>query len=375
LAERALEVGTTVAGPLADDVHEQGRYPSESMAAVKDARMLGAVVPVALGGEGASVAEVVDAIQTLSQYCASTGMIFAMHCIQVTLTSEHGGTPELDNFLREVAASQLLVANAASEAGIGGDARRSICAFEPTENGFHVEKQAICVSYGAEADAILVNARRSPDAAPDEQAWCIARPPYTLEPLSDWNAFGLRGTDSRGFRVIADFDAGMVFVDNETRVLDRSGAAINNLFQCSVWLGIAEAAAARAHRKLRERARKDPEGASTAALRLAELAVPLNELRDVMDSGVRRATAVLADEAETGAPLVLAMNTLKVSASSLALDVVHRAMLICGIDGYRSRTDASLGRHLADVYAALVMVNNDRLLTGTGDMLKILKSV
>jgi acyl-CoA dehydrogenase len=375
LAERALEVGTTVAGPLADEVHETGRYPKEAVAALKDARMLGAIVPVDLGGEGASVAEVVDAIQTLSQFCASTGMIFAMHCIQVTLVREHGGTPELDDFLREVAAEQLLVANAASEVGIGGDARRSICAFEPTENGFRVDKQALCVSYGAEADAILVNARRSPESAPHEQAWCIVRPPMTLEPLSDWNAFGLRGTDSRGFRVIADFDKGMVFVDNETLVLDRSGAAVNNLFQCSVWLGIAESAAARAHRKLRERARKDPEAVSTTSLRLAELAIPLQELRDVIDSGVRRATAVLADEAETGPPLVLAMNTLKVASSSRALDVVHRAMLISGIDGYRAATDASLGRHVADVYAALVMVNNDRLLAGTGDMLKILKSV
>jgi acyl-CoA dehydrogenase len=342
---------------------------------MKDARMLGALVPVDLGGDGASVAEVVDAIQTLSQYCASTGMIYAMHCIQVTLVREHGGTPDLEKFLQEVAAEQLLVANAASEVGIGGDARRSICAFEPTENGFRVDKKGLAVSYGAEADAILVNARRTPESAPDEQAWCIARQPLTLEPLSEWNAFGLRGTDSRGLRVIAEFDKGMVFVDDETRVLDRTGAAVNNLFQCSVWLGIAESAAARAHRKLRERARKDPEAASTAALRLAELAIPLQELRDVMESGVRRATAVLADEEETGAPLVLAMNTLKVAASSRALEVVHRAMLIAGIDGYRADSDASLGRHVADVYGALIMVNNDRLLTGTSEMLKVLKSI
>jgi acyl-CoA dehydrogenase len=342
---------------------------------MKAARMLGAIVPVDRGGEGASVAHVVDAIQTLSRYCASTGMIFAMHCIQVALVIEDGGTPALDEFLREIASEQLLVASAASEAGIGGDARRSVCALEPTTNGFHVDKQAICVSYGAEADAILVTARRSPASAPDEQAWFIVRPPLTLDPFSDWNAFGLRGTDSRGFRLVADVDADMVFGENDTRVLDRTGAALNNLYQCAVWLGIAEAAAERAHRKLRARAHQDPEAASTAALRLAELAVPLQELRDLMEAGVRRSTAVLADEAETGTALVLAMNTLKVSASSRALDVVHRAMLICGIDGYRAGSDSSLGRHLADVYGALIMVSNDRLLTGTADMLKILKSV
>jgi acyl-CoA dehydrogenase len=356
-------------------VHESGRYPRESVLALKEARLLGAMVPVDKGGEAATVAEVVDATQVLSQYCASTGMIFAMHQIQLALVIEHGGTPMLHDFLREVAADQLLIASAASEEGIGGDARRSICALEPTATGFRVDKRSICVSYGSEADAILVTARRTPESAPDEQAWVIARPPrLTLEPFSDWNAFGLRGTDSRGFRLIADLDEGMILRVHENDVLDRTGAAINNLLQCAVWLGIAESAASRAHRTLRTRARKDPEGASTMALRLAELAVPLEELRNLMQVGTQRAVDVLAGTGETGPPLVIAMNTLKVSASSRALEVVHRAMLICGIDGYRAGTDASLGRHVADAYGALLMVSNDRLLGGTAELLKVFKS-
>jgi acyl-CoA dehydrogenase len=41
---------------------------------------------------------------------------------------------------------------------------------------------------------------------------------------------------------------------------------------------------------------------------------------------------------------------------------VQRAMLICGIQGYRNDSKLSLGRHLRDATGAALMVNNDRIL-------------
>ena len=50
-------------------------------------------------------------------------------------------------------------------------------------------------------------------------------------------------------------------------------------------------------------------------------------------------------------------------ASSVQLvDIVSRAMIICGIAGYKNDSKLSLGRHLRDAYGASVMVNNDRIL-------------
>ena len=56
------------------------------------------------------------------------------------------------------------------------------------------------------------------------------------------------------------------------------------------------------------------------------------------------------------------MNELKLTASQLVVDVVLRAMLICGISGYRNDSKLSLGRHLRDAIGAGLMVNNDRIL-------------
>ena len=55
------------------------------------------------------------------------------------------------------------------------------------------------------------------------------------------------------------------------------------------------------------------------------------------------------------------------------MDIVGRAMLICGISGYRNDSKFALGRHLRDAYGAALMVNNDRILGHNATMLLALK--
>lgn len=45
-----------------------------------------------------------------------------------------------------------------------------------------------------------------------------------------------------------------------------------------------------------------------------------------------------------------------------------KALLICGINGYRNDHKHSLGRHLRDSYGAALMVNNDRILGQSATM-------
>ncbi len=56
------------------------------------------------------------------------------------------------------------------------------------------------------------------------------------------------------------------------------------------------------------------------------------------------------------------MNNLKLTSSQQVIDVVMRAMMICGIAGYRNDSKLTLGRHLRDATGAALMVNNDRIL-------------
>ena len=50
-------------------------------------------------------------------------------------------------------------------------------------------------------------------------------------------------------------------------------------------------------------------------------------------------------------------------------EVVLEALRICGMAGYRNGTEFSIGRHLRDILSAQLMINNDRIASGTGAML------
>ena len=67
------------------------------------------------------------------------------------------------------------------------------------------------------------------------------------------------------------------------------------------------------------------------------------------------------------------MNNVKVSSSNLLVDIVGRAMVITGIAAYREDSPYSLGRLLRDAWGAPLMVNNDRILGNSAQLLLVSK--
>lgn len=375
LGRRAARIGEEVAGPAADDVDAAARFPSEAFDALRADRMLSVMVPRDLGGEGASVGQVAEAVFGLGRHCASTAMVYAMHQLEVALLLRHGHHERLRAFLAEVADHQLLLASATTEVGVGGDIRSSICAVESEGGRFRLEKQAPVISYGAAADAVLATARRHPDSPPSDQVLVLCRRPgLELEQVSQWDALGFRGTCSPGFVLRAEGETWQVMDDPFSTIAGRTMTPVAHVLWGSVWLGLAAAAVDRARRFVRAEARKHPGVTSPGAVRLAELMTVYRQ----MDSLVHQMAATFDGLADDGDALdsmsfAISVNSLKLSASTLVVDIVGRAMLICGIAGYRLDSPYSLGRLLRDAHGAAVMVNNDRILANNAQMLSISK--
>ena len=57
-----------------------------------------------------------------------------------------------------------------------------------------------------------------------------------------------------------------------------------------------------------------------------------------------------------------AMNLLKVNASEAAITCVMSALQACGLSGYRTDGEFTIGRHLRDILSSSLMINNDRIL-------------
>jgi acyl-CoA dehydrogenase len=370
----ARAVGSEVAARHADDVDKQARFPKESFAALKERRLLGILVPVSEGGAGAGIAEVVSVCHVLGQYCASTAMIYAMHQIQVACIVRHGGDWHR-GFMKRLAAEQLLLASATSEAGVGGDVRSSICAIEEKGSRFSLAKQATVISYGADADGILVTARRTPQSpASDQVIVVVPRGGAAFEALQGWDTLGMRGTCSNGYHLKAEGEMAQVIPTPYADVSAQTMLPTSHLVWSALWLGIATDAVARARAFVRAETRKKPGTTSPGAVRLAEAASQLQLMRSNVVASLRQYEAALGSEDKLSAlPFAIAMNNLKTASSQMAVQIVGQALLVAGLSGYRNDSAFSVGRHLRDAHSAALMVNNDRILANTAQLVLALR--
>jgi acyl-CoA dehydrogenase len=376
LLQDIRRIAREVAAPAAEAVDREARFPHESLAALREAGALSAAVPTAFGGAGLTLAELGKLCHALAQGCASSAMVLAMHTIQVACAVRHGGAA-FEPLLRELVAAQPLLASMTSEAGTFGDTRRSVCAIEAERTHFRLAKDATTGSYCAHADAILVTARRASDAAPADQvlAW-IAREDATIEQVGSWDTLGMRGTCSPGFRLEARAPLARVLPAPFAEISAQTMVPYSHVLWAALWTGIAADAHARASSFVRGQARKTPGQVPPTALRLAELTVQLQAMRHHWQGVAAEFDALppaTAFDALGHLGWSLKFNSLKTAAAERAPQIVHGALQIVGILGYKNDTPFSLGRHYRDALSAALMISNDRIAAQSASMLLVFK--
>ncbi|HEY6256312.1 MAG TPA: acyl-CoA dehydrogenase family protein [Xanthobacteraceae bacterium] len=367
LKSRAQAVAA-VAAAQAAAVDRAARFPGEALAAAKAQRLLGILVPTDLGGEGATITNVVETCYTLARACASTGMIYAMHQIMVACLTRHAqGSAWHRRFLRRLSSDQLLLASSTTDGQGGGDLRKSDCAVDAQGAEFTLVKNATVMSYGAQADAIVATARRTPDAPPTDQVLvAIVKEDYTLEHQVDWDTLGMRGTCSAGFKLAAQGAIEQIFPEPYHRIHTQTVMAMAHLTWSAVWAGIAAGAVDRARAFVRGAARKSGGQMPPGAAHLTRANATLATLRGTIASALQHYESILSDaEAIAGLEFQTRLNLLKVTASEHATAIVMSTLQANGLSGFRNDGEFSIARHLRDVLSSSIMINNDRILANT----------
>ncbi|MCU1392752.1 MAG: putative acyl-CoA dehydrogenase [Ilumatobacteraceae bacterium] len=377
LLAAAVRIGEDVAGPAADAVDADGRFPHEAVDAMRSAGLLGAFVPASYGGGGCTITDLSLICTELGKHCGSAAMVFAMHQIQVACVVDHGqGIPYFDDLLTEIATSGRLIASATTELGVGGNVRSSLCAVERDGEKFSLRKQASVISYGAYVDDILVTARRDPDAANSDQVIVhVQRPNLTLDnQIDEWDTLGMRGTCSVGFELYATGTVDQILPLSYAEISAQTMLPVTHITWASMWLGIAEGAVHKARALVRSAARKQPGTLPPSARHLAVVVGQLDRLRGLVESSVREYERVRHDLAGASTmAFAIQMNNLKLCASVDVFAIVQASLEICGLAGYRNGTEYSLGRQLRDAKSASLMIHNDRILDHNAGLLCILK--
>ena len=362
---RSSKAVAAVAAVHAEAVDRSARFPGEAIAAARAERLLGPMIPAHLGGQGASVSDIVEVCYVLGRACASTGMIYAMHQIMVACLVRHGNDAAWAcDLQRRVGTEQLLLGSSTTDGKGGGDLRNSSCAVTQQGSGMELTKSATVISYGAQADAILTTARRSPEAASSDQVLVAAtKEQYTLEPSVGWDTLGMRGTCSSGFTLRASAPTRQVFEDSYQLINARTVLPIAHLTWGAVWAGAAASAVERARQFIRGAARNASGQLPPGAAHLTRASATLRALRATLASAMARYEAAAQDlDHLDSLDFQGAMNLLKVNASEMSIATVMSALQATGLSGYRNDSACSVGRNLRDVLSSSIMINNDRIL-------------
>lgn len=347
----------------AADVDSRARFPREAVEAMRAAGLLSASLPKGLGGRDASISELAVVARALGAACSSAAMVFAMHHTQALSLRFHADSGPIAELTRHIAETEALLASSTTEITTGGDTGSSTCAVVPDGERVVLEKNAPVISYGSYADYICTTARRLPDSQPTDQVLVVCpRADTELTQTSEWDTLGFRGTCSPGFQLVTRTAATNVVPVAYSSISAHTMLPSSHTLWASAWLGIADAAVAKARSQVRAAARRSGGAPTPQAAKFADLLVVHQRFESAVAAEIDRYEDFLAsgdDEPTIG--FAIAMNNLKLDTSMAVVDVVAGALAICGINGYREDHAASMGRLLRDAYGPQVMVSNDRI--------------
>lgn len=347
----------------ADRVDQEGRWPAESLAALRAAGLTRLTVPQRAGGLGMGLLATAVVTESIAQACPSTAMCFGMHCVATAVIAAKA-TPEQDErYLRPIARGEHLSSLALSEAGTGANFYLPETSLSRAPTGFRLNGVKQFVTSGGEADSYVVSCVASDDTGAGEFSCLVLdRGTPGMHWGPPWQGVGMRGNSSRTL-TLTDATA------DAAALLGAEGDQIWYVFEvvapfflvamAATYVGIGRAAVGTAVQHLKSR-RFSHSGETAASLDTVQ-----HRLGSVW-AEVERAGLMLRRAAELGdagspdaLPSILAC---KADAADAAVSATNEAMTLCGGAAYRE--NSRLARLLRDARASHVM-------SPTTDMLRL----
>ncbi len=351
---RAGEVAREVLAVHAADVDQHAAWPEESVAALREAGLLGLTLLPRVGGAEQGPRVFAAVTRVLAEQCASTAMIFLMHVCGTQVIAAADAFAERDRVLRDIAAGRHLTTLAFSEKGSRSHFWAPVSRAVRAGDGDRVTAQKSWVTSAGHADSYVVSCGAAGRAeATTSTLYYVPTDAAGLATAGAWNGLGLRGNASApmtlenvlvsaAHRLSADGDGFNVMLGTVLPWFQIGSAAVA--------LGIARAAVDGTRRHLLS-ARLEHLGQSLASIailraRLARMQILVDAQAAFLDR-----VALLMETADQGA--LVAVLESKAAAADVALEVTDLAMRSCG--GAAFSRHLAVERHFRDARAAAVM--------------------
>lgn len=261
---------------------ESETFIAEHYDLLRECKLFSALVPVELGGGGATHSEMCAFLRGLASYCGSTGLALSMHqhLVAAAVFNHRNGRPG-QKLLEKVAGGEAILISTGANDWLSSNGL-----VERVEGGYRVSAKKPFASGSPKGDVLVTSA---PFEDPQEGWQVLHFPvPMTAEGVSlagDWHTLGMRATGSE--TVVLE----RVFVPEAAVVLRRPRSAYHPAFNViltvamplimSAYVGVAEAAVAIARDQARKR-----QGDPVAPYLLGELTNRLTTAQLALDSMV-----------------------------------------------------------------------------------------
>lgn len=350
----AEKIASDTVRRYASEVDESGRWPAESIDALKQSKLLGLVVPAEFGGMAAGPSVFAKVTRILAQECASTGMIFLMHICGTQVIVDAPAFPRRNEILTRIASGNHLTTLAFSEKGSRSHFWVPVSQAVPHGDKLSLSAQKSWVTSAGHADSYVVSTQATnAKVNTTSNLFYVEKTQEGVSVTSLWNGLGLRGNAS------APMKLENVFVGLED-LLSVEGGGFGSMmssvlpwFQlgnAAVSLGISAAAieSTRAHLL---NSKLEHLGQNLASL--PNLRARLARMKLLYDTHLAFIEQV-AQKMESHAPdVMLAVLESKAAVSEMALEITDLAMRTCG--GAAFSKHLSVERNFRDARAAWVM--------------------
>ncbi|MDN5201038.1 acyl-CoA dehydrogenase family protein [Fulvivirgaceae bacterium BMA10] len=227
----------------ASEYDRKATWPVKDYEDIKNAGLLGIMVPKDKGGLGADFLTYTKSLEQLSTGGASTGLTFNMHNITAGILSESetkdiGGSrgKAMNDFrdwaLGEIVNERKMFASANSEPGIGAHFSALKTTYKKVDGGYIINGYKLFVSMLGYADYYVVAARREQSSGdlPEISFFIVELDNPGIEIEEIWDTLGMRATVSNNMR-LKD-----CFVPNDKLFLGTEGLGIFKLTREPHWV-------------------------------------------------------------------------------------------------------------------------------------------
>ena len=353
--ERTRDLAEKELSPRAEETDRLGRFPTQSLDALKTEGLWGLRVSKEHGGLGEDMVTTMVIIEELSKKCPSTAMCYKMHIEGAEILSRIPTDYQVERFVKPLAKGEVFIAAPGGESTGPGDdwtPVRTVSHVTKVPGGYQLDgiRKAFVTSAG-HATHYEFQCRIGEDTPQSSGSRLfIEEENIEAEVIAPWDGLGMRGNSSSPVRFSG-------FVPEENRlgpehtvqsIVDKIARPVIGLTYAAAYLGIAsgafEIAMVEMPRQYRSGARRLDNAINQR--RMAEMGTQIEAARTLM---LAVASSFDQDRSDSNLPYLQA----KVACSEAAVRVTQDLMTAFGGMAFAGRLPFE--RYFRDARAGIVM--------------------